>query len=33
MGYYLVEDTTRPRPAAAQKFRDWLLNACAQAAA
>jgi putative choline sulfate-utilization transcription factor len=32
MGYYLVEDTTRPRPASAQKFRDWLLNACAQAA-
>jgi putative choline sulfate-utilization transcription factor len=33
MGYYLVEDTTRPRAASAQKFRGWLLNACAQAAA
>jgi putative choline sulfate-utilization transcription factor len=33
MGYYLLEDTTREHPAAAQKFRAWLLDACAQAAA
>ena len=32
MGYYLVEDTTSRRPASAQQFRDWLLNACAQIA-
>ena len=32
MGYYLVEDTSRPRPAALGRFRAWLLEACAKAA-